>query len=217
MQFKVSSFDMKLSRAQRISAALIGAFLGVAVCAKLATAQVPNTFTAGQTLTAADLNENFNALDGKDSQLDTRVSQLEAAPAPTAITVAGSVGEAGPGANIPTVYTHADLVLPPGTWLVQGYAGLSISVNNDGVGLGLYNVTADADVPNSVGPIMVMRTTDPLDALSTAQTLITVSTTTTLRLKAIQNGTSIPSFSDFSGTATLAALGPHKLTAVKLH
>lgn len=210
MHSKLSAMGLKSGRARTVGATLVASLLGFAVCARLATAEVPHTFEPGQTLTAADLNENFN-------DLDTRVSQVEAVP--TSLTVTGTAAQNGTVAYAPTVYTHADLVLPPGTWLVQGYAGLTLALNDDGVGLGLFNVTANANVPNSVGPIQTLRASDPYQVgLSTAQTLITVSAPTTLRLKAIQNGNSIPTFFDFDNplVAPLAALGPHKLTAIKL-
>lgn len=209
MKLSMNRIDPKSNRVQKVAAVLAASLVGVAVCARLAMAQVPHTFTPGQTLTAASLNENFAAL-------DTRLTALEAAP--TSVTVAGSLGEAGPGLNIPTVYTHADLVLSPGTWLVQGYAGLSITTNEDTVGLGLHNVTTGADVPNSVGALEVIATSNLVRGFTTAQTLVMASVPTTIRLKAIQNGASVPSFVDFSGpvSATLAALGPHKLTAVRL-
>jgi len=223
MKWKMVVVDAELSRRQKAIAGVViaaGLALGVST---VAMANVKTSFVSGETLTAADLNANFKDLDGRATTLQAATDDLDARltavePAPTSLTVTGSAPENGTAGYTPVVYTHADLVLTPGTWLVQGYAGITIAVNDDGTGLGLFDVTADADVPNSVGPIATLRTSGGLYGLATAQTLITVTSPTTLRLKAIQNGLSVPTFYDFDNpiVAPLKALGPHKLTAVKL-
>ncbi|MFO0553433.1 MAG: hypothetical protein U0271_33935 [Polyangiaceae bacterium] len=216
MQFKVSSFDLKLSRAQRISAALIGAFLGVAVCAKLATAQVEHVFTPGQTLTAADLNENFNGL-------DTRVSQLEAAP--TVLEASSDTTEAG-NVSENLVVQGMSLDLTPGTWRVDAFASVGTSVNPDSVQIGLWNATTDTEIQGARSPMAVSTSLSsnplaPCDGTTTFCTtlamtttkIITVSTTTKIRLAAFRNGLSRVVLA--SGNSALSA--GHRLLATKLH
>lgn len=158
MKLKLAVVDMELTKRQK---RLVGGLVAAVVAlggAAVALAAVPKTFVGGETLTAADLNANFTALDGRATALEASTADLEGRlgsveAAPTSITVAGTAAEVGTASNSPTIYSHADLVLPAGTWLVQGYAALMIAVNDDGVGLGLFDVTANADVPSSFGAI----------------------------------------------------------------
>lgn len=76
MKIKVVTVDLELSRRQK----LIGAALAMlAVPMGVAFAAPPNTFMAGATLTAADLNENFAALDTDVAALQVSVADLEPA------------------------------------------------------------------------------------------------------------------------------------------
>jgi len=73
MKFKVVVVDLELSpRARRLSA-WAGAAALVLGAATVAYASVPVTFSAGTTLHAADLNQNFTSL-------DQRIAALENAP-----------------------------------------------------------------------------------------------------------------------------------------
>lgn len=80
MKIKVVTVDLELSRRQKLVGAAVAMLLvpmGVAVAAP------PNTFVAGATLTAADLNENFAALDTDVTALKASVADLD--PAVTAL------------------------------------------------------------------------------------------------------------------------------------
>ncbi|MFO0556147.1 MAG: hypothetical protein U0271_47660 [Polyangiaceae bacterium] len=82
MKFKILVVDLELSRTQKTLAALGLSVASVAVISSIAMAQAQHVFTSGQLLTAKDLNENFADFDTRVSALDTRVTTLEAAPAP---------------------------------------------------------------------------------------------------------------------------------------
>jgi len=69
MKLKMIVVDMELTKTQRrvgqgVLAALLIATSGIAF------GGVPNTFAAGQTLKAADMNANFSALDGRITALE---------------------------------------------------------------------------------------------------------------------------------------------------
>ena len=178
--------------------------VGVFTFASVAFAGVPNTFTSGETLTAADLNANFTALDG-------RVTTLEAAP--PILSLGSAAGEAGV-TSTDTVYTHADLQVAAGTWLVFGNAVLEESFPDD-CALGLYDVTAGATIPGSVGAPQAVQAGTAAQVGFTMSHVVTLAAPTTLRLVAWRNGASIVSFSDLTGTPAAAIL-PHKLEAVQL-
>lgn len=74
MKLKMVVVDLELTRNQkRVSAAL--ACVALAAGTSMAFAEVPVTFTAGDVLTAASLNQNFQDLDG-------RLTTVEAAQRP---------------------------------------------------------------------------------------------------------------------------------------
>jgi len=64
MKLKLVVVDLELSRRQKTAlAAALGA--AVLMVGAVAVADVPNTFVAGDTLTAAGLNENFDDIDAR--------------------------------------------------------------------------------------------------------------------------------------------------------
>jgi len=187
---------------------------GFVLMGGVALAGPPKTFAAGEPLKAADLNANFSALDANFSALDGRLVTVEATPAK--LVASSSDGELSPGNGQDTIYTHAELKLPAGTWLVQGYANLSISGNADTTGLGLYDATNAAPIPDSVGSLQSLLVGMAADrSFVTAQTVLTVAMPTAIRLEAVRNGASGVVFVNYTGSP-IAAIGPHKLVAVKL-
>jgi hypothetical protein len=79
MKLKLVVIDFELSaRAKRIAAAVVVPLLVLGGGA-VAYANVPITWTDGDTLTAADLNLNFNGLDTDIAALDQRVVTVEQA------------------------------------------------------------------------------------------------------------------------------------------
>jgi len=78
MKLKLVVVDLELSRRQRLlGAAGLGA--AILMVGAVAVADVPNTFVAGDTLTAAGLNENFDDIDTRVSGLDQELVQTNAA------------------------------------------------------------------------------------------------------------------------------------------
>lgn len=74
MKIKLVTVDLELSRRQKLAGAAL-AMLVVPLGAALAAP--PVTFTSGATLTAAQLNQNFEALDTDVAALETTVGDLE--------------------------------------------------------------------------------------------------------------------------------------------
>jgi len=75
MKLKLVVVDLELSRRQRmLGAAGLGA--AILMVGAVAVADVPNTFVAGGTLTAASLNENFDDIDTRTSTLEGTASDL---------------------------------------------------------------------------------------------------------------------------------------------
>jgi len=78
MKLKLVVVDLELSRRQRLlGAAGLGA--AILMVGAVAVADVPNTFVAGDTLTAAGLNANFDDIDARIAEHDTRLIANEAA------------------------------------------------------------------------------------------------------------------------------------------
>ncbi|MFO0755802.1 MAG: hypothetical protein U0359_04895 [Byssovorax sp.] len=208
MKINVYTFDFETPRWLRKTiayAAPIALVCGIGI----AYADVPHHFQSGEVLKAADLEADFK-------NVDDRLGALEAPPPPEVVTAGGIAGKDGVFAT-DTVYDGAELTLAAGTWLVTGYATLQIAVNADGVGLGLYDQTHGQDIAGSAGPIYTLSPQTLNGGFETSH-VITLASTTTLRLKAFRNGASTVSFEDFTnpGLAPLAALKPHKLKAVRL-
>src|SRR4051812_38193864 len=85
----------------------------------IAYASVPHMFATNETLTADNLNGNFNALDSRLSAVETT-----AGSAFGVLEMASDVNQAGAmGADL--VYTAVSLTLTPGTWLVEAYASVA--------------------------------------------------------------------------------------------
>jgi hypothetical protein len=170
----------------------------------VAVAAAPTTFTAGETLTAADLNANF-------ADLDARVTALEAPP--TKILASGTAGQAGVFST-DTVYTSADLALPAGTWLVVGNAILETSFA-DLDGLGLYDATNGVAIPDSLGDVRGIDPNTQRESFTTVQ-VVTVASSTTIELDAVRHGASTVSFADMTANGGPTATNAHKLTAWRL-
>lgn len=87
MKLKLVVVDLELTRSQKQLGALVVALAATAAGASIATAEVPVTFTAGQQLTAADLNENFSDLDTSLTALTLTVEDLDPAVAALEVSV----------------------------------------------------------------------------------------------------------------------------------
>jgi len=69
MKLKLVVVDLELTRRQR-GAMGAGLSLALLLVGAVALGDVPVTFVAGETLKAADLNENFGSLDGRSTALE---------------------------------------------------------------------------------------------------------------------------------------------------
>lgn len=213
-------------------AMFFGGAVGAMALAGAAFGAPPVAFVPGQTLTAADLNENFDALDtsvatvsGKVTtaetditDLDTRVTALEAPPpAPTFLTATGTTTAVGP-ANGDVVYQGMSVDLTPGSWRIDGFLSLSSQGNADGVQIALWNDTTMMEVPNSRSAVSSTGFTGACPAggcfgvSMTTSTVITVAVNTKIKVRALRNGASqvvvIPQPGGLSSV--------HRLTALKL-
>lgn len=202
MKMKLVVVDLELTRRQKRMAA-IGLALAATLTAGGALADVPNTFEAGQTLKAADLNENFTALEARaaaaeDAAQDAleRVATLEAAP--EYLVETASDGQTGEYAE-DVVYEAMEVTLQPGTWLVEATATLSTTSQSDAVQLGLWNHTTGAEVAASRGAAATSEALEggyfcgaqPCSVVPTsASAVLTVTTPTTIRVKGYRNGSS---------------------------
>jgi hypothetical protein len=203
MKIRVYTVDFETPRWLRKAIAHVVP-LALVCAAGVAWAKVPKVFQANEVLTAADLNANFEHLDGRIGAIGESVS------------AGGLVGQAG-DLSQDTVYGSADLDLGAGTWLVTGFATLKVGFNDDLVGLGLYDQTNSADIAGSVGPVAAV-TTGAFNAGFSTSHVVTLTGPTKLRLKAFRNGASTVDFEDFTNQAVapFAALKPHKIKAVRL-
>jgi len=82
MKLRIVTVDLQLTPTQKRVGIFLAALAIGGVGASVAMATVPHQFTAGQTLKAAELNENFKSLDDGVDALDARVTTLEAEPPP---------------------------------------------------------------------------------------------------------------------------------------
>lgn len=205
MKLKLVVVDLELTKRQKVTGLAALAATLVTVAGAIAVAAAPPPFVAGETLTATNLNASFDAI-------TARVAALEAPPA--TVTAHGRAPQPGTLAT-DTIYTHADLALTPGSWLVVGNAILSTSYA-DLDGLGLYDATAHADVPDSIRDAHVVAAgTGQSSGFSTTQ-IVTVTVPTTLQLKAFRHGSSAISFADLTMNGPPIADNAHKLTAWRL-
>lgn len=124
-----------------------------------------------------------------DSRAQENFDQLASVLATTVAPATSSAVQGPSTVGTDLVYTAIDLVLKPGTWLVYGQATLVSQTAADGKQLGLFNVTANADVPNSKGPAGGAATTNAPEPYTT-MTVVTLATESTLRLKGFRNGAS---------------------------
>lgn len=77
MKLKITTIDLELTRHQKVLAVTLMAIAATAVGASVAVAEVPVTFTPGQQLTAADLNQNFSEFDSRVAALQVSLEELE--------------------------------------------------------------------------------------------------------------------------------------------
>ena len=176
-------------------------------------ADVPNTFVAGQTLKARDLNANFAAL-------DARIATFEAAP--THLVSTGNEVQTG-AYSADLVYEGMEVTLQPGTWLVDATATLSSSVQSDAVQLGLWDQTNAVDVPDSRGASATSAALNGGDFCgagsclltpTSASAVITVAASTTVRVKAFRNGSSTLTVGPPNTAIVLAPL--NRISALRL-
>jgi hypothetical protein len=134
MRLKVVIVDFEVSRRTRRIAIGVGLPLLALVVATVANASVPVVFQPGATLHAADLNQDFTALDQRCSVLDARITALENAVA--------------------TPHYAAAVVESDGTLFVaNGNVSQELSVTHTGPGT--YSVTwAPSDFPNGAIPLL---------------------------------------------------------------
>lgn len=144
----------------------------------------PETFTAGQTLTAASMN----AISGNLTELRNTPSSLNAQSNDT---------ETG-GGSADFTYSAAEVTLTPGTWIVQGGASVIMASGTDTVSVSLWNQTTGAEVSNSIGAKALSSTTSDVSMFSRL-TLITVTSSTAIRVRIRRNGTSTVRASSAAG------------------
>jgi hypothetical protein len=96
------------------------------------------------------------------------------------------------------IYTPATITLTPGTWIV--FAGVSVInlTTSDDASVGIYNRTTSAAVANSRGAAAIGTTTARV-AVTSQQTLVTVTVSTQLCPEAYPNGGSTLSLRSAAG------------------
>jgi len=208
MRLKMIVVDLELTRRQRCFGGL--GLVAAVVLATSAAFAAPTAFVAGSTLKAADLNANF-------AELHARLTTLEAEP--TYLVSTSSVAQTGPGSG-DLVYDHVEVELTPGTWFVEGSGTLHTNIE-DAVQLALWDQTNLVEVPASRGPasLSVRRSESGcapnqcMPAPGSASSVITVTTATKIRIKAIRlSGTAVT-----LGAADGLALAPlNRIWAVRL-
>jgi len=104
------------------------------------------------------------------------------------------------------VYQGASVALTPGTWLVRGFASqVQVSVT-DALQIGLYDDTAGADVAASKSSVCLAIGGGAPAARACALTttrLVTISTSTTMKVKIFRNGASQTSAYDGVGLSAI--------------
>lgn len=216
MKFKLVAVEVELTRRQRM-AAIAAVALVVVGTAGVAFAGPLVTFNPGDPLKAADLNNNFDGLDARIGTLETT--------APTSLEATSNTPESSSAVSADLVYQSASLNLTPGTWLVEGSASVFTTYAADAVQVGLWDDTSSAEVPNSRGPVQV---TAPVGGASCngpysnctsvaahSSALITISSNTTVKIKAFRNGTSRVWIGP-AGPAVVLPAGT-RIRAIRLH
>jgi hypothetical protein len=85
------------------------------------------------------------------------------------------------------IYTPATITLTPGTWIVfAGISAINLTTSDD-TSCGIYNRSTSAEVSNSRGAAAIGSTTMRV-AVTSQQTLLTVTTSTQLCPIAVPNG-----------------------------
>lgn len=195
MKIKILVIDPELSlRAKRALA--IAAIPALLLGGAVAYAAVPKTWTTGEVLKASDLNGNFDALDKSVTAIEKRVTAIEQ-KTPNHLVATSEVKESS-ATYADLVYQSMQLDLTPGTWLVEGSATLTTTINADGVQISLWDDTNGVEIPASRSPITsTMGFVDNVTcnqgcssvALGT-RSVVTVTAATRIRLKAHRNGNS---------------------------
>ncbi len=217
MKLDIKGFGLALgARQKRVFAA---ATISVAVLGAAAIGYAGptlHTFKDGDTLSAADLNGNFSAL-------DTRLMALEE-KTPTYLVAESNETETGVLYQ-DLVYQSLSLDLSPGTWLVEGVASLSTTVSPDQVQISLWDDTNAVEVPQSRSPLAATTgiggatacdgtTTFCNAATASTKTLLKVEANTKIRLKGHRNGNSILWFGPSQPGIILPSV--HRLTAQRI-
>jgi hypothetical protein len=190
--------------------------------AAIASADVPKTWVAAETLTAVDLNANFDALDAAITALADRVEALEAPP--TVLEATSSTSEIS-AASQDLVYQSMELALPPGTWRIDAFATVETTINPDGIQIGLWDDTNGEEIAGARGPYGTTASDSPsgisapcdgtttfCSALPlTTSKVVTLNAATTIRLAAFRNG-----YSRVRLTPGAVVQPGHRLVATKL-
>jgi hypothetical protein len=136
---------------------------------------------------------------------------------PAMTSTAGNIGEVITARSTTTqtgtsggnIIGNATITLTPGTWLVQGLASIIMSVNADGVNVGIYNSTSGTEVASSRGATGYATTTAGV-GLTSMQTVITVASNTIYAPYICRNGAS-------TIATTYSALGAaNAITALRI-
>ncbi len=216
------SKSWKRSRARRgwMTALTVPIVVGAAA---IASADVPKTWSGGETLTAVDLNANFDALDAAIAALGQRVEALEAPP--TVLEATSSTSETSELSQ-DLVYQSMELALSPGTWRIDAFATVATTVRPDGVQIGLWDDTNGEEIQGSRGPYGTTVSSSPYGLFEpcdgsitfcsalplTTSKVVTLNVATTIRLAAFRNGDSRVQL-----TPGAVVQPAHRLVATKLH
>ena len=140
-------------------------------------------------------------------------ARVTAVPPTVVLEAFSDVAESEPTAGVPLVYSHALVNLTPGTWLVEASATVFATGNADEIGLSLFDVTTNVDIPGSLGGIASSSINQNVP-LSTSKS-ITVSVPTLIEMKATANGGSVVNFGNLGGGAGLKT-GQMRIFAIKV-
>jgi hypothetical protein len=166
------------------------------------TSNADNATNATNATTAATANAAGGTLASTLSAIQGQVAALQAPP--TVQQEASGTNEVSTLSS-DLVYQSVSVTLSAGTWAVSGYGSAYTLQNDDAVQLGLYNATLQADVPGSRGPVMETLCVQSGDNWClvplTTFTVVTVTSSTLIRLHAYRNGTSQVGLGANSGLA----------------
>lgn len=124
------------------------------------------------------------------------------------VTASDTTTQTG-AANSNFVYATATITITPGLWLVQGSATLINTVTADSAAVGLWNNSGGAEVANSRGPSSTTQTTLSPQLMSRVVQM-SVSANTDIRVLCTRNGASTIRAGSASG-APAAALWAQKV------